>query len=161
MQITAMITSWGPITLEESAGAIERCTLPFLATEPREDFSFLEIPVSTPSARFVEQLLTGRPAHPPPVHLTSGTPFQQKVWRAIAAIPCGATQTYGELARAIGHPNAARAVGSACGKNPIPLFIPCHRVLGSQGLHGFSAGIPWKKRLLNLEEICRTQPELP
>jgi methylated-DNA-[protein]-cysteine S-methyltransferase len=66
----------------------------------------------------------------------SGTPFQRRVWQAIAAIPCGVTRTYGELAHALG--SAPRAVGGACRANPCPLVVPCHRVVGRQGLGGFA-----------------------
>lgn len=83
----------------------------------------------------------------------SGTPFQKKVWQHLMTIPFGKTQSYAEVADAIGHPKAARAVGSACGKNPCLLVIPCHRVIGSNaGLGGFAAGIPMKKALLSHEQ---------
>lgn len=88
-----------------------------------------------------------------PVRL-SGTPFQLAVWDAIAAIPYGACQSYGEIARAIGRPGAARAVGGACNRNPVPIIIPCHRVVGSDGsLTGFAGGLDIKMRLLELERL--------
>lgn len=80
-----------------------------------------------------------------------GTEFQMAVWRELKKIPRGQTRTYGQIAAAVGRPKAARAVGSACGKNPIPVFIPCHRAVASNGLGGFSGGLPWKKLLLELE----------
>ena len=81
-----------------------------------------------------------------------GTPFQQKVWRELGSIPFGTTISYGEQARRIGRPQAARAVGAANGQNPIPIVIPCHRVIGSNGkLTGFGGGLPTKERLLALE----------
>ncbi len=83
-----------------------------------------------------------------------GTAFQRKVWKAIARIPFGKVKTYGEIAREIGSPNAARAVGAACGANPLPLFVPCHRVVASNGaLGGFSGGLGIKKKLLRLENV--------
>ncbi|HEX72489.1 MAG TPA: methylated-DNA--[protein]-cysteine S-methyltransferase [Candidatus Hydrogenedentes bacterium] len=86
--------------------------------------------------------------------LASGTPFQQIVWREAAKIPYGASATYGELARRIGNPRAARAVGAALGKNPVCIVVPCHRVLAVNGrIGGFSAGLHWKRRLLSLERI--------
>ncbi len=89
-----------------------------------------------------------------PVDLESGTPFQQSVWRAIIEIPYGNWTTYGALARRIGKPRAARAVGMALGANPVSIVAPCHRVLAANGgLGGFSAGLHWKKRLLELEKI--------
>jgi methylated-DNA-[protein]-cysteine S-methyltransferase len=82
-----------------------------------------------------------------------GTPFQQMVWREIEKIPYGATTTYGDIAAVVGHPQATRAVGQATGANPVPIVIPCHRVLGSSGsLTGFSGGLPLKERLLGLEQ---------
>jgi O-6-methylguanine DNA methyltransferase len=88
-----------------------------------------------------------------PLDLTSGTNFQQKVWRALCSIPFGETRSYGEIARLIGHPKAARAVGQACGQNPVAIVVPCHRVVGQQGgLGGYSGGIEIKQALLALEE---------
>ncbi|MBF0200988.1 MAG: methylated-DNA--[protein]-cysteine S-methyltransferase [Desulfamplus sp.] len=83
-----------------------------------------------------------------------GTPFQLSVWSALLTIPWGRTVTYKEIAERIGSPRAYRAVGGAAGKNPIPIIIPCHRVIGSNGsLTGFSSGIAVKKFLLELEGI--------
>src|SRR6266496_299692 len=82
-----------------------------------------------------------------------GTPFQQKVWRELCKIPYGETISYGELARRIDNPNASRAVGLANGSNPIPIIIPCHRVIGSNGkLTGYGGGLPIKEKLLALEK---------
>lgn len=82
----------------------------------------------------------------------SGTPFQQKVWKAARVIPFGQTRSYWWIAVRLGDPHAMRAVGGALGANPIPLFIPCHRVLRSDGaLGGFSAGLEWKRLLLDHE----------
>lgn len=81
-----------------------------------------------------------------------GTEFQLKVWKRLCEIPYGATISYGELARRIGNPNASRAVGLANGSNPIPIIIPCHRVIGSNGkLTGYGGGLPIKEKLLELE----------
>ncbi len=82
-----------------------------------------------------------------------GTPFQKKVWQAIAAIPPGETRTYGEIARRIGNSRAARAVGAASAANPLPPVIPCHRLMGvSGGLRGYAGGLPMKKYLLRIEQ---------
>jgi O-6-methylguanine DNA methyltransferase len=110
----------------------------------------------------LESVLRGcAPAKLPPLDIRAGTAFQQAVWRALLDIPAGRTKTYGEIARAIGSPNATRAVGSACGANPIPVLIPCHRVLASGGrLGGFSAGLHWKRRLLTIEGVTERQLEL-
>jgi len=80
-----------------------------------------------------------------------GTEFQRKVWKAMRQIPYGQVKSYGELARQAGHPGAARAVGSACGANPLPIIVPCHRVVGSHGLGGYGYGLKLKKWLLRLE----------
>jgi methylated-DNA-[protein]-cysteine S-methyltransferase len=85
-----------------------------------------------------------------------GTPFQQKVWLELATIPFGTTVSYGEQARRIGSPQAARAVGAANGRNPVPLVLPCHRVIGSNGaLTGFGGGLDTKRSLLRHEAEVR------
>tara|TARA_B100000459_G_C8484983_1_gene160422 strand:+ start:112 stop:594 length:483 start_codon:yes stop_codon:yes gene_type:complete len=90
----------------------------------------------------------------PPLDLSAGTAFRQAVWNLLLAIPGGTVQTYGELAHQFNQPKAARAVGGACGANPIPLIVPCHRVIGANGsLTGYSGGMKWKIRLLRIEGI--------
>jgi len=82
-----------------------------------------------------------------------GTEFQQQVWNALLEIPFGETTSYGELAKSINRPKASRAVGAANGANPIPIVIPCHRVIGSTGkLTGFGGGLPTKQWLLAHEQ---------
>ena len=82
-----------------------------------------------------------------------GTPFQLSVWRELARIPYGTTASYSDIARRIDNPAAVRAVGSANGQNPIPIIVPCHRVIGSNGsLTGFGGGLPTKQFLLALEQ---------
>jgi methylated-DNA-[protein]-cysteine S-methyltransferase len=82
-----------------------------------------------------------------------GTPFQHAVWQELARIPYGATISYGELARRLGQPAAMRAVGAANGRNPLPIVLPCHRVIGANGsLTGFGGGLPIKRYLLTLED---------
>jgi O-6-methylguanine DNA methyltransferase len=85
----------------------------------------------------------------------SGTPFQTSVWDELQRIPYGETVTYGELAAAIGKPGAYRAVGSAVGKNPLSIIVPCHRVLAVNGLGGYAFGLDIKKLLLELESKNR------
>jgi len=81
-----------------------------------------------------------------------GTQFQRRVWRALGAIPYGETRSYSQVAAEIGSPTAVRAVGAANGKNPIPIVVPCHRVIGASGdLVGFGGGLRWKRLLLDLE----------
>lgn len=85
--------------------------------------------------------------------LLVGSDFQCRVWLALSKIPKGVTHTYADLAREIKRPKAVRAVGGACGANPVPLLIPCHRVVSAKGLGGFSGGLKIKKRLLELENV--------
>lgn len=81
-----------------------------------------------------------------------GTKFQNDVWQALLAIPFGETRSYGQLARQLGNPRATRAVGAANGRNPIPIVVPCHRVIGASGkLTGFGGGLKTKAHLLELE----------
>jgi methylated-DNA-[protein]-cysteine S-methyltransferase len=82
-----------------------------------------------------------------------GTAFQRQVWDALQEIPYGSTTTYGALAKLLGNPGAMRAVGAANGANPIWLLIPCHRVVGSQGLHGYAGGLERKAWLLRHEGV--------
>lgn len=87
-----------------------------------------------------------------PLDLGNATAFQRRVWQVLRAIPFGEVRSYAWLAESVDHPAAARAVANACGANPVPVLIPCHRIVASGGgLGGFSAGISWKKKLLQLE----------
>jgi O-6-methylguanine DNA methyltransferase len=99
-------------------------------------------------------ILAGRkPKNLPPLDL-AGTEFQKSVWNALRKISVGKTKSYGEIARAIGKPKAVRAVGGACGANPVPVLVPCHRVLAAnKKLGGFSGGLDWKRSLLAREGI--------
>ena len=82
----------------------------------------------------------------------AGTDFQKRVWSALRTIPYGQTRSYSEIAAQIGAPQAVRAVGAANGRNPIPIIVPCHRVIGASGsLVGFGGGLEWKRLLLDLE----------
>lgn len=86
-----------------------------------------------------------------------GTDFQKKVWRELLAIPFGETRTYADIARRIGNPQAARAVGAANGRNPLSIIAPCHRAIGSDGsLTGFAGGLAAKQYLLTLESRQRS-----
>jgi len=93
-----------------------------------------------------------KPAALPPLDLSSGTDFQRSVWNALKEIPTGETRSYSQIAEAVGRSKAVRAVGQACGANPIPVLIPCHRVLAANGgIGGFSSGLEWKRKLLACE----------
>jgi len=94
----------------------------------------------------------------------AGTPFQLAVWKALEGIPFGETRSYGDVARSIGRPGAARAVGLANGRNPLAIVVPCHRVIGSTGtLVGYGGGLNVKQALLDLEStvLARRPPEGP
>jgi O-6-methylguanine DNA methyltransferase len=103
----------------------------------------------------LNRILAGREAkNLPPLDLIAGTDFQQAVWREIRKISPGKTKSYREIAQAIGKPKAVRAVGGACGANPIPVLVPCHRVLAAHGkIGGFGGGLAWKRRLLAREGV--------
>jgi methylated-DNA-[protein]-cysteine S-methyltransferase len=94
--------------------------------------------------------------------LPEGPEFDRQVWKALSDIPFGHTTSYGAIAKAVGQPGAARAVGAANGANPIALIVPCHRVIGSDGsLTGFGGGLPLKRKLLEHEaRVCGTRYDL-
>lgn len=115
-----------------------------------------EHPILKQAARELAQYFEGvRNTFEVPVRL-SGTPFQEAIWRTLAGIPYGETVSYGELGQLAGFPGSARAVGGAVGANPLPIIVPCHRVLGvTKKITGYSSGqgIPTKEILLRLENI--------
>ena len=103
----------------------------------------------------LKAMLAGRaPKELPPLDWTGTTEFQQAVWRQMLKLKPGKTKSYGEIAGAIGHSKAVRAVGSACGANPIPVLVPCHRILAAGGkIGGFGSGLDRKRDLLAREGI--------
>lgn len=104
------------------------------------------------AAEAVETYLAGGPLRALPLR-PAGTAFEQAVWRELMKIPYGQTRSYTDIALALGRPTAVRAVGHAIGKNPIWLFIPCHRVIGKDGsLTGYAGGLAMKRFLLDLEQ---------
>jgi len=88
-----------------------------------------------------------------PVDWSGVTAFGRAVLERVHAIPYGEVRTYGDIARQVGKPGASRAVGQAVGANPVPLIVPCHRVVAANGLGGFGGGLEWKRRLLSLEGV--------
>jgi O-6-methylguanine DNA methyltransferase len=106
------------------------------------------------TASALKSILAGKePAKLPPL-APNGTAFQISVWAALRAISLGNTRSYGEIAEAIGRPKAVRAVGGACGANPIPVLVPCHRILAAgKRIGGFGGGLAWKRRLLAAEGV--------
>lgn len=116
------------------------------------------------TAGALKNALVGKhPGALPPLDLAIGTNFQREVWGVMQKIATGKTMSYGEIAAALRQPGAARAVGAACGANPIPVLVPCHRVLAANNkLGGFSGGLGWKRRLLAVEgvHLAECQPTL-
>jgi methylated-DNA-[protein]-cysteine S-methyltransferase len=110
-------------------------------------------PVLKETTRQLEEYFAGeRRTFDVPMEL-DGTPFQRAVWAQLSRIPYGETISYGELARRMGRPKGPRAVGQANGRNPIPIIVPCHRVLASNGIGGYGGGLPVKRALLAVEGV--------
>lgn len=101
----------------------------------------------------IEEYFAGKRQQFSLVAKPAGTAFQREVWLTMSRIPYGKVVTYGQLAAAMGRPEAVRAVANAVGKNPLLIFYPCHRVVGAKGLGGFSAGLEAKRKLLALEGV--------
>jgi methylated-DNA-[protein]-cysteine S-methyltransferase len=119
--------------------------------EPESDWIFNEKPLEDARRQLSEYFAGERRRFDLPLRL-SGTEFQVSVLQALQEIPYGETVSYGEIARRIGRPKAVRAVGAANGRNPLPIVVPCHRVIGSTGdLTGFGGGLDTKEALLRLE----------
>jgi methylated-DNA-[protein]-cysteine S-methyltransferase len=103
-------------------------------------------------AQLAEYFAGDRTSFHLPTSINPGSEFERAVWSELRLIPYGQTRTYGQVAAAVGDPGAARAVGIACNRNPLPLLVPCHRVVGAGGkLVGFGAGLPAKRWLLEHE----------
>ena len=124
----------------------------------RADAPFAEAPLAEAGRQLADYFAGRRQSFDLPLVLT-GTDFQKSVWTALRTIPFGETRSYAWLAQAIGRPTASRAVGAANGANPLPIIIPCHRVIGSNGaLTGFGGGIETKKHLLEHETAAKLTP---
>ncbi|HEX2772998.1 MAG TPA: methylated-DNA--[protein]-cysteine S-methyltransferase [Micromonosporaceae bacterium] len=116
------------------------------ATEPGDEL--LQAAMTELRAYFAGELT----AFTVPLSVRGGTDFERAVWREMRSIPYGETRTYGAVAKAVGDPGAARAVGVACNRNPLPVIVPCHRIVGAGGkLVGFGGGLDRKVQLLELE----------
>lgn len=144
LQQLSMPSPVGMLTLTEKEGAI-------VSIGWGETAGANGSPLLAETARQIEAYFAGELADFDLPLKPAGSAFEQRVWAAMQRIPFGKTQCYGELAAAIG--SAARAVGGACGRNPIPIVIPCHRVLAKAGLGGYSGrgGLATKQTLLSLE----------
>jgi methylated-DNA-[protein]-cysteine S-methyltransferase len=144
-------TTWGTIVFQTLDGRVLECHLPVLDRQPRIPFSIRQHGDDAATLHIIA-LFEGRKCRLPPLATPEGSAFQQTVWNSLLAIPFGETRSYGEVAEAIGRPTTYRAVANACGANRIPLFIPCHRVVGAQhAIGGFSSGLAWKRLLLSCE----------
>ena len=155
MHATFIDTPLGKFRAQFTARGLARLQFPKAKTEPIT--GSIEPPINwlRQTTAALKTILGGRaPNNLPPLDLSDGTAFQQQTWRALLRIPAGRARGYGELARAVRRPKAARAIGGACGANPIPVLIPCHRVIGANGsLTGFSGGMDWKVKLLEIERV--------
>lgn len=150
MELIAFDTDYGKMGLAEEDGAIVRLYLP---NEPTPRIAEHETALLADGKRQLLEYFQGaRRAFDLPL-AASGTAFRERVWAALRGIPYGETITYGELAVRVGRPKAARAVGQANHHNPIPILIPCHRVVGADGaLTGYGGGVELKRALLALEK---------
>ena len=144
-------TPLGTMAVEEENGSIVRLYLP---NRPMPRLMPHKTPLLERAEGQILEYLNGqRQVFDLPL-APVGTPFQQQAWQALREIPFGQTRSYGEQARAIGRPGAARAVGMANRSNPIPILIPCHRVIGADGsLTGYVAGMELKRALLEVEGV--------
>ena len=156
-----MKTTWGPIRLVAREGRLASCELPFLKQRPSVPLRAESVVERSRSSadrialqrgiRFVKAALFGRAAALPALE-ESHAPFFKRCRAVMQSLNAGKTIGYAELARRAGSPGAVRAAGQACARNPLPLFVPCHRILGAGNrLGGFSCGLPWKEYLLEIE----------
>ena len=146
-------TPIGELLLAGEDGALSMIGFPkgSMRREPEADWIFNEQALADACQQLREYFAGERQAIDIPLQL-NGTEFQVSVLKALQEIPYGQTASYGEIARRIGRPKAVRAVGAANGRNPIPIVVPCHRVIGSTGdLTGFGGGLDTKEALLRLE----------
>lgn len=146
-------TPVGELLLAGDGEALQLIAFPegAMRKSPEPDWTYTEAPFAETRQQLVEYFAGKRKHFDLPLQ-PDGTAFQLTVLEELKNIPYGATASYGDVARRIGRPQAARAVGAANGRNPLPIVIPCHRVIGSDGgLTGFGGGIETKKALLELE----------
>ena len=149
MDFYSFSTPFGPMALAGEDGAITHLYLP---SSPTPRLASHPTPLLLEGERqLLEYLSSQRKTFDLPLN-PQGTPFQKRVWQALEAIPWGETRTYRDIAQAVDSPRGFRAVGMANHHNPIPIFIPCHRVVGADGsLTGYAGGLELKQALLALE----------
>jgi methylated-DNA-[protein]-cysteine S-methyltransferase len=149
-----IVTQLGPMEIEAGASGVTRVRIG-ARNKPREVGDGAALTLAQKTAAEIVRYLDGRLRRFTVPVATDGTDFQREVWNELLTIPYGARRTYGELARQLGRPRGARAVGAACGANPVPILVPCHRVVAAEGaLGGFGAGLGVKRTLLDLEFRC-------
>lgn len=149
MEFYLFETSLGTMGLEEEEGALVRLRLP---GQPMPRIASRPTPLLLRGEQQLVEYLEGRRRDFDLPLAPKGTPFQQRVWAALRDIPWGETRTYRDIARAVDCPKGFRAVGMANNRNPLPIFIPCHRVVGADGsLTGYAGGLEMKRALLELE----------
>jgi methylated-DNA-[protein]-cysteine S-methyltransferase len=145
-------TPIGRLVLESDGDVLIGVWLPNERRSARRDAREVP-PVLKEAAHQLEGYFAGeRTAFDVPMEL-DGTDFQRRVWTELRRIPYGETISYGELARRVGRPNGPRAVGQANGRNPIPIIVPCHRVVASKGIGGYGGGLKLKRALLAIEGV--------
>jgi methylated-DNA-[protein]-cysteine S-methyltransferase len=145
-----MDTPVGQLILESDGDVLIGIWLPSQATTTRGDGHDAPPVLKDTATQLEEYFARERTGFDVPMEL-DGTTFQKEVWHELSRIPYGKTIGYGELARRVGRPKGPRAVGQANGKNPIPIIVPCHRVLASNGIGGYGGGLPMKRALLAVE----------
>ncbi|KLU10810.1 MULTISPECIES: methylated-DNA--[protein]-cysteine S-methyltransferase [Kocuria] len=143
----------GPLALVEENGALAALSVEGARQGPVPDsFGARDDDVLPHVREQLDDYFAGRLQEFDADVVLHGTPFQVRVWNALAQVPYGTTGTYGQLARTIGAPRAAQAVGAANGRNPVSLLVPCHRIIGANGrLTGYAGGMARKEYLLRLE----------
>jgi len=163
-QAATLETTWGSVLIEAGRQGVLTCRLPRARAKPpvfrvrRTRLPRHATPVLQKAVAYACALLEGRkPGRCPALDSSwdsSATDFRRAIWAAMRQVPRGKTATYAELARQAGASGASRAAGGACGANPLPLFVPCHRVVAAGGkLGGFSSGTAWKILLLTGEGV--------
>ncbi|MFF3987823.1 methylated-DNA--[protein]-cysteine S-methyltransferase [Streptomyces sp. NPDC001797] len=150
---TVTDSPYGPLTLVAEDGTL--CGL-YMENQrhrpPEETFGARDDSLFTGAAEQLTAYFEGELTEFTVELRLAGTPFQRSVWEQLCLIPYGETRSYGELAEALGNPQASRAVGLANGRNPVGIIVPCHRVIGASGsLTGYGGGLPRKQRLLDFE----------
>ena len=149
MHSLAVDSPVGPLTLAESDGALVR-----IAFGDERAGACDHTPLLDEAARQLDEYFEGRRREFDLPLAPAGTVFQQAVWAALRTIPYGQTRSYKDIAAAVGRPAACRAVGMANNRNPLPIVIPCHRVIGASGaLTGYAGGLDVKMRLLEIEKL--------